>query len=223
MLQLRERRPRPASTRTRARTRTARSGSPAAPARGARSQNRTAPGLSPALTVRPTRLDGVKLLEPTTRFEDFRGEYVEIWNRQLAHEAGIDVDFVQDDISISTQNVLRGIHGDTSTWKLISCLHGRFYLVVINNDPSSPQYRQWEGFTLSDRNRLSVLVPPRHGNGHYVLSEQAIFHYKQSSYYDRAGQFTLAWDDPELGLWWPTRDPIVSQRDQGVSPKGGRK
>lgn len=221
MLQLRERRPRPASARTRARTRTARSGSPAT-ARAARSQNRTAPGLSPALTVRPTRLDGVKLLEPTTRFEDFRGEYVEIWNRQLAHEAGIDVDFVQDDISISTQNVLRGIHGDTSTWKLISCLHGRFYLVVINNDPSSPQYRQWEGFTLSDRNRLSILVPPRFGNGHYVLSEQAIFHYKQSSYYDRAGQFTLAWDDPELGLWWPTRDPIVSQRDQGIARKGGR-
>ena len=124
---------------------------------------------------------------------------------------------------MSTQGVLRGIHGDASTWKLITCLQGRFYLVVIDNDPSSPQYRQWEGFTLSDRNRLSVLVPPRHGNGHYVLSEQAIFHYKQSSYYDRAGQFTLAWDDPELGLWWPTRAPIVSQRDQGVSPKGGRK
>jgi dTDP-4-dehydrorhamnose 3,5-epimerase len=221
MLQLRERRPRPASARTRARTRSARSGSAAA-APAVKTQSRTAPGLAPALTVRPTRLDGVKLLEPTTRFEDFRGEYVEIWNRQLAHEAGIDVDFVQDDISISTQNVLRGIHGDTSTWKLISCLQGRFYLVVINNDPSSPQYRQWEGFTLSDRNRLSILVPPRFGNGHYVLSEQAIFHYKQSSYYDRAGQFTLAWDDPELGLWWPTRAPIVSQRDQGVARKGGR-
>jgi dTDP-4-dehydrorhamnose 3,5-epimerase len=218
MLQLRERRTRTGS----ARTRTARAGGRAA-TRAAATQNRTAPGLAPALTVRPTRLDGVKLLEPTTRFEDFRGEYVEIWNRQLAHEAGIDVDFVQDDISVSTQGVLRGIHGDTSTWKLISCLQGRFYLVVIDNDPSSPQYRQWEGFTLSDRNRLSVLVPPRHGNGHYVLSEQAIFHYKQSSYYDRAGQFTLAWDDPELGLWWPTRDPIVSQRDQGVAPKGGRK
>lgn len=220
MLQLRERRPRRASARTR--TSGTRSGGAPTP-RAASGQNRTAPGLAPALTVRPTRLDGVKLLEPTTRFEDFRGEYVEIWNRQLAHEAGIDVDFVQDDISISTQNVLRGIHGDTSTWKLISCLHGRFYLVVINNDPSSPQYRQWEGFTLSDRNRLSILVPPRFGNGHYVISEQAIFHYKQSSYYDRAGQFTLAWDDPELGLWWPTRDPIVSQRDQGVAPKGGRK
>ena len=220
MLQLRERRPRRATARSRATTTRTRS---ARAPRAAAAPARTAPGLAPALTVRPTSLAGVRILEPTTRFEDFRGEYVEIWNRQLAHEAGIDVDFVQDDISVSTQGVLRGIHGDASTWKLITCLQGRFYLVVIDNDPSSPQYRQWEGFTLSDRNRLSVLVPPRHGNGHYVLSEQAIFHYKQSSYYDRAGQFTLAWDDPELGLWWPTRDPIVSQRDQGVSPKGGRK
>lgn len=220
MLQLRERRPRRATARSRATTTRTRS---ARAPRAAAAPARTAPGLAPALTVRPTSLAGVRILEPTTRFEDFRGEYVEIWNRQLAHEAGIDVDFVQDDISVSTQGVLRGIHGDASTWKLITCLQGRFYLVVIDNDPSSPQYRQWEGFTLSDRNRLSVLVPPRHGNGHYVLSEQAIFHYKQSSYYDRAGQFTLAWDDPELGLWWPTRDPIVSQRDQGVAPKGGRK
>jgi dTDP-4-dehydrorhamnose 3,5-epimerase len=217
MLQLRERRPRRASVRTRARSARA----TAAP-RATGAPQRSAPGLAPALTVRPTRLDGVRILEPTTHFEDFRGEYVEIWNRQLALEAGIDVDFVQDDVSVSTQGVLRGIHGDASTWKLISCLHGRFYLVVINNDPSSPQYRQWEGFTLSDRNRLSILVPPRFGNGHYVLSEQAIFHYKQSTYYDRAGQFTLAWDDPALGLWWPTRDPIVSQRDQGVVRKGDR-
>lgn len=219
MLQLRERRPRRATARSRSTTARARA---ARAPRAASAQTRTAPGLAPALTLRPTSLAGVRILEPTTRFEDFRGEYVEIWNRQLAQDAGIDVDFVQDDISISTQGVLRGIHGDASTWKLISCLHGRFYLVVIDNDPASPQYRKWEGFTLSDRNRLSVLVPPLHGNGHYVLSEQAIFHYKQSSYYDRAGQFTLAWDDPELGLWWPTRDPILSQRDQGVARKGGR-
>jgi dTDP-4-dehydrorhamnose 3,5-epimerase len=170
-----------------------------------------------ALEVRAARLDGVKLLRPTTLFEDFRGEYVEIYNRALATAAGIEIDFVQDDISVSTHNVLRGIHGDDATWKLISCLYGRFYLVVVNYDQSSSQYRQWEAFTLSDKNRLQVLVPPRFGNGHLVLSEQAIFHYKQSSYYDRARQFTLAWDDPALALWWPRREPIVSQRDQGVT------
>lgn len=190
---------------------------PSAP-RGSRT--RRTPLMSPPaapLDVRPARLDGVKLLRPSTLFEDFRGHYVELYNRDLAHQAGIDVDFVQDDVSVSSRNVLRGIHGDDHTWKLISCLAGRFYLVVVNNDETSPQYRQWEAFTLSDSNRLQVLVPPRFGNGHLVLSEQAIFHYKQSSNYDRGRQFTLAWDDPALGLWWPIADPIVSQRDQGVA------
>jgi len=192
--------------------------------RARRAPGRTAPAKAtrpdtPALEVRPARLDGVRLLRPTTLFEDFRGEYVEIYNRELASAAGIDVDFVQDDISVSTHNVLRGIHGDGGTWKLISCLQGRFYLVVVNHEATSPQYLQWEAFTLSDKNRLQVLVPPRFGNGHLVLSEQAIFHYKQSSYYDRAGQFTLAWDDPALGIWWPTQSPIVSQRDQGIAPR----
>lgn len=202
MLQLHDRRPR----RTAVRATSVRAPRPARPA-------------PQRLVVRATRLDGVRVLEPTTSFEDFRGEYVEIYNRALALAAGIDVDFVQDDISISTQHVLRGIHGDDSTWKLISCLHGRFYLVVVNNDPESPQYLKWEGFTLSDRNRLQVLVPPRFGNGHLVLSDQAIFHYKQSTYYDRARQFTMAWDDPTVGIWWPVRDPIVSQRDQGVAAR----
>lgn len=167
------------------------------------------------LKVMKTALDGVLLIEPPTRFEDFRGTYVETYNEEIYRAAGIGMDFVQDDISTSSRHVLRGVHGDQETWKLISCLLGRFYLLVINWNPDSPQYRKWQGFTLSDRNNLQVLVPPKFGNGHVVLSDRAIFHYKQSTYYDRAGQFTLVWNDPALGLWWPVRDPMVSQRDEG--------
>ncbi|HAA78680.1 TPA: dTDP-4-keto-6-deoxy-D-glucose epimerase [Candidatus Latescibacteria bacterium] len=166
--------------------------------------------------VKNTTLDGVLALTPPTIFEDFRGSYVETYNEELYKAAGVEVDFVQDDISVSSRDVLRGIHGDQSTWKLISCLKGKFYLMVINWDESSAQYKQWEAFVLSDTNRLQILVPPKFGNGHLVVSEEAIFHYKQSTYYDRAEQFTLKWNDTELGLWWPTRDPIVSRRDEGV-------
>jgi len=165
--------------------------------------------------VQKTKLDGVLLIKPSTVFEDFRGTYVEIFNEKLYAEAGITVKFVQDDISVSSRHVLRGVHGDGETWKLISCLHGRFYLMVINWDESSRQYRQWDSFVLSDQNRLQVFVPPKFGNGHLVLSEQAIFHYKQSTYYNRAGQFTLLWNDPQLNLWWPVKNPIVSRRDGG--------
>lgn len=168
------------------------------------------------MKVEKTKLDGVLQITPPTLFEDWRGEYVETYNEQLYREQGIEVQFVQDDISVSDRHVLRGLHGDASTWKLISCLYGKFYLVVVNNDPESPQYRQWASFVLSDANRKQVLIPPKFGNGHLVLSDKAIFHYKQNTYYDRAGQFTLLWNDPELDLWWPTANPLVSRRDAGL-------
>lgn len=167
------------------------------------------------MNVTKTKLDGVLVIEPPTLFEDFRGEYVELYNRELYHKAGINQDFIQDDISVSSRHVLRGIHGDQQTWKLVSCLYGNFYLVVINWDADSSEYGQWEAFTLSEKNRLQVLIPPKFGNGHVVLSDQAIFHYKQTSQYDRAGQFTLMWDDPELNIWWPIKNPILSRRDEG--------
>ena len=147
-------------------------------------------------------------------FEDFRGTYVEIYNEVLYKKAGIAVDFIQDDISTSTRHVLRGIHGDSETWKLVSCLHGKFYLVVVNYDKESPAFRNWQGFTLSDKNHKQVLIPPKHGNGHVVLSESAAFHYKQTTYYNPKGQFTIKWNDPEFNIWWPIKNPILSARDE---------
>jgi len=163
--------------------------------------------------VQKTQLDGV-LLVTTPVFEDFRGEYVETYNAEEYARLGIACRFVQDDISVSRQNVLRGIHGDAETWKLISCLHGSFYLVVVNCDLESRCFGKWQSFTLSDRNRHQVLVPPKHGNGHLVLSEKAIFHYKQTTYYNPKGQFTYKWNDSKLNIWWPTKNPIVSRRDE---------
>lgn len=168
------------------------------------------------MEVVSTQLKGVYVLKPCTIFEDFRGVYVEIFNKQLFQSAGIEVEFVQDDISVSSKHVLRGIHGDPVTTKLISCLSGRFYLVVVNNDLESPEYRRWQSFVLTDTNRLQVFVPPKFGIGHLVLSESAVFHYKQSTYYSRENQFTLIWDDPDLNIWWPVTQPILSRRDLGL-------
>ncbi|MDO8482522.1 MAG: dTDP-4-dehydrorhamnose 3,5-epimerase [bacterium] len=161
-----------------------------------------------------TKLEGVMQFEPQV-FEDFRGRYVEIFNKELYAGLGVAVDFVQDDISVSMKNVLRGIHGDENTWKLISCLQGTFYLVVVNCDTDSKNFGKWEGFTLSDRNRKQILVPPRHGNAHLVMSDTAIFHYKQSTYYSGAEkQFTYRWDNPKFAIWWPIENPVLSQRDE---------
>ena len=166
------------------------------------------------MQIEKTGLDEVLLITPPTIFEDFRGEYIEIYNKDIYKKNCIDIDFIQDDISVSRKNVLRGLHGDQETWKLVSCLYGSFYLVVVNNDPTSKQYKKSISFTLSDKNRQQVLIPPKHGNGHLVLTEQAIFHYKQNTDYNRSGQFTIKWNDPEYKLWWPTKMPILSMRDE---------
>jgi dTDP-4-dehydrorhamnose 3,5-epimerase len=165
------------------------------------------------IKVSQTELDGVLSIKPTV-FEDFRGEYVEIYNDAFYKENGIDAKFIQDDISVSSKHVLRGIHGDAETYKLISCLYGKFYLVVVNCDKQSKDFSRWQSFVLSDKNRLQVLVPPKYGNAHLVLSNMTIFHYKQSTYYDRTKQFTYKWDDPRLNIWWPIKNPILSKRDQ---------
>jgi dTDP-4-dehydrorhamnose 3,5-epimerase len=167
----------------------------------------------PMIQVKKSKLDGVLVIKPEV-FEDWRGQYVETYNDKMYAEAGIAQKFVQDDISLSSRHVLRGIHGDAETWKLVSCMWGKFYLVVVNCNKESPQFGKWESFVLSDINRLQVLIPPHHGNGHVVLSEQAIFHYKQTTYYNPKGQFTYKWDDPQLKLWWPVKNPLISQRDE---------
>ena len=82
------------------------------------------------IEVSKTKLDGVLLIEPSV-FEDHRGEFVETYNEELYREKGIDIKFVQDDISVSKKNVLRGIHGDAETWKLVSCLYGKLYFIIV--------------------------------------------------------------------------------------------
>jgi dTDP-4-dehydrorhamnose 3,5-epimerase len=165
------------------------------------------------MKVNSTDLSNVLLIE-LDAFEDHRGEYVEIYNKCLYQDRVADIEFVQDDISVSSKNVLRGIHGDSKTWKLVSCLYGKFYLVVVNCDANSPDFGKWLSFVLSDVNRHQVLVPPMHGNAHLVLSDKAIFHYKQTTYYDPTKQFTYKWDDPRFNIWWPIKNPILSRRDE---------
>ncbi len=173
------------------------------------------------MKVTKTKLDGVLLIEPNV-FKDHRGEYIEIHNDETYFTLDFPVydPFVQDDISISHYNVLRGIHGDFKTWKLVSCLHGTIQLVVVNNMLDTPQYYEHTQFILSDQNHQQVLIPPGFGNGHLVLTDKAIFHYKQSSYYDPESQFTLKWDDPELDIEWSkfgySGQPITSERDKSI-------
>ncbi len=163
--------------------------------------------------VEKTELAGVLQIK-IDFFEDHRGEYVETYNRERYGAAGIPYDFVADDYSRSTRHVLRGIHGDDQTCKLISCPYGKLYLVVVDCRREEPTFGCWQSFVLSDRNKMQVLIPPGFGDGHLILSSEAIFHYKQSAYYNPSAQFSYRYDDHRFNIWWPISNPILSRRDE---------
>ena len=160
------------------------------------------------MKVEKSRVLGLSIIVPDV-FEDCRGEYVETWNKRDYEHFGVE--WVQDDISVSTHNVFRGLHGDDRTWKLVSCLHGRIMLAVVDE-----HIKRGETIILSDKNRKQVLIPPKYANGHLVLSSEAIFHYKQSTYYEGAGkQFTLRLSNPKVAklVKLPSKSLILSERD----------
>jgi dTDP-4-dehydrorhamnose 3,5-epimerase len=153
----------------------------------------------------------VKIYQPDS-FEDYRGELYTLF-KQEEHE----LVFNHDKVSVSRQNVLRGLHGDSKSWKLITCLSGVVYLVIVDNRPESPNYLKWDSIVLSETNRKQVLVPSMFANGHFVLSSQAVFFYKWSypgNYPDVKDQFTLKWNDPKINIHWPIDNPILSSRDK---------
>ena len=147
-------------------------------------------------------------------FTDFRGDLWTLWKQD---EFKPKLEFNHDKVSTSKKDVLRGIHGDNKSWKLITCLYGEMYFVVVDNRPNSPNYLKWDWMILDDKTRKSVLVPPQFGNGFFVLSNYSVFHYKWSypgSYPDVEDQFTLKWNDPQIGIEWPTDNPILQKRDK---------
>jgi dTDP-4-dehydrorhamnose 3,5-epimerase len=153
----------------------------------------------------------VKIHQPDS-FEDYRGELYTLFNQDYN-----ELMFNHDKVAISRQHVLRGLHGDSKSWKLITCLAGEIYLVVVDNRPESPNYLKWDSVVLTSKNKKSVLVPPMFANGHLVLSQEATFFYKwaySGNYPDVQDQFSLNWNDPKLNIHWPINNPILSDRDK---------
>ena len=145
-------------------------------------------------------------------FTDYRGDLFTTWK-----EGDFDLKFNHDKVSTSRKHVLRGIHGDNKSWKLVTCLYGEIYFVLVDNRESSDTFIQWDSMILSDRNRKQVLIPPGVGNGFLVLSDHSVFHYKWSypgEYADVDEQFTVKWNDPIIGIDWPIDNPILSRRDK---------
>ena len=150
-------------------------------------------------------------------FQDYRGE---IWT--VYSEEYTDLKFVADKITISRFGVLRGLHGDPHTAKLIACLSGQIQLAILDLRKDSETYGNVETFLISDYDPTVVIVPAGCVNAHLCLSDKCVFYYKWSEQYKGPDeQVTIAWDDPELNIDWVIDNPILSERDKnGVPHKG---
>jgi dTDP-4-dehydrorhamnose 3,5-epimerase len=161
-----------------------------------------------------TKLSGPIVIAPAVHGDE-RGFFVETYRSSALAELGIDHNFVQDNHSRSRRGIVRGMHYQPGQAKLIRCARGSILDVIVDIRRGSPQYGQWEAVTLDDVEHRQLYVPDGFAHGFCVLSEMADVTYKVSTYYDPEAESGFAFDDPEVGIEWPTAgELLVSARDR---------
>lgn len=166
------------------------------------------------MNIIETALPGVLVFEPKV-FGDARGFFFESWHRRRYAELGLDVDFVQDNISFSARGVLRGLHFQhpRGQGKLVQVLRGEIFDVALDVRRGSPHFGQWFGEKLSSDNKKQIYIPPGFAHGFCVLSDQALISYKCTDYYAPESEVSIRWNDPAVGIAWPISEPTLSGKD----------
>lgn len=170
------------------------------------------------ITVTPCDIEGLYVIEPTV-FKDERGYFVETYNQNDMKEAGLDMVFVQDNQSMSTRGVLRGLHFQKQfpQGKLVRVVRGKVFDVAVDLRSDSKTYGKWFGVELSAENMKQFYIPEGFAHGFLVLSDEAEFCYKCTDFYHPGDEGGLTWNDPEIGVEWPLEegvDLIISEKDQ---------
>nr|MBP3599052.1 dTDP-4-dehydrorhamnose 3,5-epimerase [Eubacterium sp.] len=170
------------------------------------------------ITVTPCEIEGLYVIEPKV-FGDERGYFVETYNKNDFLEHGLDMEFVQDNQSMSKKGVLRGLHFQKKhpQGKLVRVLSGEVFDVAVDIRKGSPTYGQWFGVVLSAENMKQFYVSPGFAHGFFVMSETAVFSYKCTDFYHPEDEGGIRWDDPEIGIQWPIEpgmEVILSEKDR---------
>lgn len=161
-----------------------------------------------------TELAGPKIIVPDV-FEDYRGFFMETYHKKRYQESGIDVDFVQDNLSFSVKATLRGLHYQhpNEQAKLIHVIQGEIFDVAVDIRPNSPTFGKWVGEVLSETNKKQLFIPAGFAHGYCVMSDTTLVAYKCSTFYSPNDEKGLIWNDPDLKIAWPVSDPLVSEKD----------
>jgi dTDP-4-dehydrorhamnose 3,5-epimerase len=163
-------------------------------------------------------IDGLYIIEPKV-FGDERGYFMETYQYQDFKAAGLSMNFIQDNQSLSRKGVLRGLHfqKEHPQGKLVRVFMGSVYDVAVDLRKNSPTYGKYHGVVLSEENKKMFYVPEGFAHGFLVLSEKAVFTYKCTDYYHPEDEGGILWNDPEIGIDWPINSDmeiILSERDQ---------
>ena len=169
------------------------------------------------MKVAATALPGVLLVEPEV-FSDARGFFLETYHREKYAASGIHASFVQDNHSHSTRGTLRGLHAQCRRpqGKLVRAVRGSMFDVAVDIRVGSPCFGRWTGAMLSGDNFCQLYIPPGFAHGFCVLSEEVDVEYKCTDLYAPEDEITIAWDDPAIGIEWPVRAPVLSEKDRSA-------
>ncbi|HNW27253.1 MAG TPA: dTDP-4-dehydrorhamnose 3,5-epimerase [Spirochaetota bacterium] len=161
-------------------------------------------------------INGLVLVEPRV-FPDDRGFFLESYKESEFTRAGIPFRFVQDNHSRSIRNVIRGLHFQRpprAQGKLVRVIRGAVWDVAVDIRKDSPTYRRWLSLELSDENNRMLFIPPGFAHGFLALTDEVHLLYKCTEEYDAALDGGIRWDDPDIGVAWPVKDPVVSDKDR---------
>ena len=154
----------------------------------------------------------LKIIKNST-FKDYRGFYWTTWKKGSLKK----IKFNHDKFSISKKKVLRGLHCDFKSWKLVTCVFGKIFFVVVDMRKKNKNYLKYKSWILSHKTPTQILIPPYYANAHLCLSNRCVFHYKWSykgKYIDSREQQSYRWNDRKIKIKWPIKSPILSKRDK---------
>jgi dTDP-4-dehydrorhamnose 3,5-epimerase len=170
------------------------------------------------LQVFPTKFAEARVFVPDV-YGDERGFFKEVWSKPKYAAVGLEIaQWDQDSLSRSKRDVLRGMHFDFRMAKLVQCIEGAIFDVIVDLRRGSPTYLQWEGFTLTADNHRQLFVPAGFGHGFFAQADDVIVHYKNSVPFDATSEGAVSWRSPAIGIVWPLtgREPLLSAKDAAV-------
>lgn len=168
------------------------------------------------MTIENCFIEGVKIIKPNV-FGDERGYFYEVYNKKVLKDAGINDDFVQYNQSMSSKNVLRGLHFQKpphAQAKLVRVISGSVIDVIVDIRKNSPTYGRHFSIELSEENKLLFYIPAGMAHGFLTLTDNTIFTYFVSDYFNKQSEGSLFWKDSDLGIDWPCENPIISEKDK---------